>query len=142
MSEPPERVGTQRLMERHGIRPDTDLGQHFLLDENLVDLAMRMAEVGPDDVVLEVGGDGVARQREVVVGARDLVRIFFPISERQASGFAMGFVVEIEREDDTRVFGEGLGKFDEATVQSVLAIGVAESVGLAVVVVTVVAGVA
>ncbi|MBM3698037.1 MAG: hypothetical protein FJW78_06105, partial [Actinobacteria bacterium] len=55
MSGPPKRVGTQRLMERHGIRPDTDLGQHFLLDENLADLAMRMAEVGPDDVVLEVG---------------------------------------------------------------------------------------
>lgn len=55
VSTPPERVGTQRLMERHGIRADTDLGQHFLLDENLVDLAVRMAEVGPDDVVLEVG---------------------------------------------------------------------------------------
>ncbi|MDA3005792.1 MAG: ribosomal RNA small subunit methyltransferase A, partial [Actinomycetota bacterium] len=55
MSTPPERVGTQRLMERHGIRADTDLGQHFLLDENLVDLAVRMAQVGPDDVVLEVG---------------------------------------------------------------------------------------
>lgn len=55
MSTPPERVGTQRLMERHGIRADTDLGQHFLLDENLVDLAVRMADVGPDDVVLEVG---------------------------------------------------------------------------------------
>jgi 16S rRNA (adenine1518-N6/adenine1519-N6)-dimethyltransferase len=55
VSTPPERVGTQRLMERHGIRPDTDLGQHFLLDENLVDLAIRMADVGPDDVVLEVG---------------------------------------------------------------------------------------
>lgn len=55
MSGPPERVGTQRLMDRHGIRPDTDLGQHFLLDENLADLAVRMADVGPDDVVLEVG---------------------------------------------------------------------------------------
>ncbi len=52
---PHGRVGTQRLMERHGIRPDTDLGQHFLLDENLADLAVRMAGVGPDDVVLEVG---------------------------------------------------------------------------------------
>ena len=55
MSTPPERVGTQRLMERHGIRPDTDLGQHFLLDENLVDLALRIGDVGPDDVVLEIG---------------------------------------------------------------------------------------
>ena len=42
-----------RLLAAHGLRPDTDLGQHFLLDENLVDLAVRQAAVGPDDVVLE-----------------------------------------------------------------------------------------
>jgi 16S rRNA (adenine1518-N6/adenine1519-N6)-dimethyltransferase len=49
-----------RLLEAHGLRPDTDLGQHFLLDENLADLAVRAAEVGPDDIVLEVGaGVGV-----------------------------------------------------------------------------------
>lgn len=44
-----------RLLAEHGLRPDTDLGQHFLLDENLVDLAVREAGVGPEDVVLEVG---------------------------------------------------------------------------------------
>jgi 16S rRNA (adenine1518-N6/adenine1519-N6)-dimethyltransferase len=44
-----------RLLEAHGLRPDTDLGQHFLLDENLVDVAVREARVGPADVVLEVG---------------------------------------------------------------------------------------
>lgn len=49
-----------RLLETHGLRPDTDLGQHFLLDENLVDLAVRRAEVSADDVALEVGpGPGV-----------------------------------------------------------------------------------
>jgi len=44
-----------RLLARHGLRPDTDLGQHFLLDENLVDVAVREAGVGPEDVALEVG---------------------------------------------------------------------------------------
>ena len=44
-----------RLLAAHGLRPDTELGQHFLLDENLVDLAVRQAAVGPGDVVLEVG---------------------------------------------------------------------------------------
>jgi len=44
-----------RLLAAHGLRPDTDLGQHFLLDENLVDLAVREAGIGPADVVLEVG---------------------------------------------------------------------------------------
>lgn len=44
-----------RLLAAHGLRPDTDLGQHFLLDENLVDLAVREAAVGPGDVALEIG---------------------------------------------------------------------------------------
>lgn len=44
-----------RLLAAHDLRPDTDLGQHFLLDENLVDLAVREAGIGADDVVLEVG---------------------------------------------------------------------------------------
>lgn len=49
-----------RLLSAHGLRPDTDLGQHFLIDENLADLAVREGHVGPDDVVLEVGaGVGV-----------------------------------------------------------------------------------
>ncbi|HSJ74044.1 MAG TPA: 16S rRNA (adenine(1518)-N(6)/adenine(1519)-N(6))-dimethyltransferase RsmA, partial [Miltoncostaeaceae bacterium] len=49
------RVGVMRLLAAHGLRPDTDLGQHFLLDENLADLAVREAAVGPDDVALEIG---------------------------------------------------------------------------------------
>jgi len=60
VSAAPRRVGVMRLLAAHGLRPDTDLGQHFLLDENLVDLSVRRAEVGPDDVALEVGpGPGV-----------------------------------------------------------------------------------
>jgi 16S rRNA (adenine1518-N6/adenine1519-N6)-dimethyltransferase len=55
-----ERVGVLRLLRAHGLRPDTDLGQHFLVDENLVDLSLRAGGVGPEDVVLEVGaGPGV-----------------------------------------------------------------------------------
>lgn len=49
-----------RLLARHDLRPDTSLGQHFLLDENLVDVSVRDAQVGLGDVVLEVGaGVGV-----------------------------------------------------------------------------------
>ena len=35
--------------------PRRELGQHFLADENIVGVAARMAEVGAEDVVLEVG---------------------------------------------------------------------------------------
>lgn len=35
--------------------PDRDLGQHFLVDENILGVAGRLAELHPDDVVLEIG---------------------------------------------------------------------------------------
>ena len=44
-----------RRFEEAGIRPRTKLGQHFLIDLNLVRLLARAAELGPNDVVLEVG---------------------------------------------------------------------------------------
>jgi 16S rRNA (adenine1518-N6/adenine1519-N6)-dimethyltransferase len=37
------------------VRPKRDLGQHFLTDPNILDVAGRLAELEPDDVVLEVG---------------------------------------------------------------------------------------
>jgi 16S rRNA (adenine1518-N6/adenine1519-N6)-dimethyltransferase len=50
----PRQVTLARLAEL-GITPDTRLGQHFLVDDNLVRVALRLAELRPDDVVLEVG---------------------------------------------------------------------------------------
>jgi len=46
------------LMERMkeaGIRPQGQHGQNFLIDLNLLDLLVRTADLGPKDVVLEVG---------------------------------------------------------------------------------------
>jgi 16S rRNA (adenine1518-N6/adenine1519-N6)-dimethyltransferase len=37
------------------VLPKKELGQHFLADENILGVIGRMAELGPDDVVLEVG---------------------------------------------------------------------------------------
>ena len=37
------------------VAPRRALGQHFLVDENLLGVIGRLAELGPDDVVLEVG---------------------------------------------------------------------------------------
>jgi 16S rRNA (adenine1518-N6/adenine1519-N6)-dimethyltransferase len=43
-------------MKAFGIRPNRELGQNFLIDSNLLGVIGREAELGPDDVVLEVGG--------------------------------------------------------------------------------------
>jgi 16S rRNA (adenine1518-N6/adenine1519-N6)-dimethyltransferase len=37
------------------ISPKKQLGQHFLVDENILGVIGRLAELGPEDVVLEVG---------------------------------------------------------------------------------------
>jgi 16S rRNA (adenine1518-N6/adenine1519-N6)-dimethyltransferase len=41
-------------------RPKKEYGQHFLRDPNMLDVIGRLAELGPEDVVLEIGpGQGV-----------------------------------------------------------------------------------
>ncbi len=43
------------LFQQNGFRPRTDLGQNFLIDLNLIDYIIDQAELGPHDVVLEIG---------------------------------------------------------------------------------------
>jgi 16S rRNA (adenine1518-N6/adenine1519-N6)-dimethyltransferase len=45
----------RRRFEEAGIRPETRHGQNFLIDLNLLDLLVEAADLGPQDVVLEVG---------------------------------------------------------------------------------------
>ena len=49
------RASLDRLA-RHGIRPNRELGQNFLIDDNILDVIGRTAELEPDDVVVEIGG--------------------------------------------------------------------------------------
>lgn len=57
-----------RRFEEAGIAPDIRRGQNFLIDLNLLDLIIKAADLGPGDVVLEVGtgmGSLTARMAEV-----------------------------------------------------------------------------
>ena len=45
-----------RRMRAFGVRPKRELGQNFLIDSNILGVIERAAELGPDDVVLEIGG--------------------------------------------------------------------------------------
>jgi 16S rRNA (adenine1518-N6/adenine1519-N6)-dimethyltransferase len=45
----------RRRFDRIGFRPQSRLGQNFLIDLNLLDLIVRTADLRPTDVVLEVG---------------------------------------------------------------------------------------
>ena len=43
------------LFQEKGFHPRTDLGQNFLIDLNILEYVVEKAEIGPHDVVLEVG---------------------------------------------------------------------------------------
>ncbi|MEA2422585.1 MAG: rRNA (adenine1518-N6/adenine1519-N6)-dimethyltransferase [Thermoleophilaceae bacterium] len=51
----PRQASLRRLRE-FGVRPNRELGQNFLIDDNILDVIARLAELEPADVVLEVGG--------------------------------------------------------------------------------------
>jgi 16S rRNA (adenine1518-N6/adenine1519-N6)-dimethyltransferase len=62
------------------VAPNRELGQHFLVDENILGVIGRLAELGADDVVLEVGpGLGVLTEyladRVSLVHAVELDRV-------------------------------------------------------------------
>jgi 16S rRNA (adenine1518-N6/adenine1519-N6)-dimethyltransferase len=50
------RQSSLRRLREFGVRPNRELGQHFLIDDNILRLVGEAAELEPDDVVLEVGG--------------------------------------------------------------------------------------
>jgi 16S rRNA (adenine1518-N6/adenine1519-N6)-dimethyltransferase len=50
----PRQVTLARLAEL-GLRPDKELGQHFLVDDNLLGVIERLAGLEPQDVALEIG---------------------------------------------------------------------------------------
>jgi 16S rRNA (adenine1518-N6/adenine1519-N6)-dimethyltransferase len=91
------RQASLRRLRAYSVRPNRELGQNFLIDDNILRLIGDAAELEASDVVLEVGGGlGV-------------------LSEFLAARVAHLHVVEIDRslEEPLR---EALGSFDNSTL--------------------------
>ena len=81
----------QQLLSSAGVRPNRRLGQHFLIDLNLMRLLVESADIRRDDVVLEVGcGTGslteALAERAGRTIAVELDRNLVAIAERQLAG--------------------------------------------------------
>jgi 16S rRNA (adenine1518-N6/adenine1519-N6)-dimethyltransferase len=101
--QPRARVGAEprqaslRRMREFGIRPNRELGQNFLIDDNILGVIGRLAELDARDVVLEVGGGlGV-------------------LSEYMAPRVAHLHVVEVDRSLEPAL-EDALAPFDNATL--------------------------
>ena len=79
------------LLASHGLHPRKDLGQHFLVDPNVIGRVVRVADVKPGDRVLEVGpGTGTLTKALADAGAKvtaiEIDDRFRPILEDQLAG--------------------------------------------------------
>ncbi len=91
------RQASLRRLRAYGIRPNRELGQNFLIDDNILGVIDRAAELDGADVVLEVGGGlGV-------------------LSEYLAPRVAHLHVVEVDRSLEPPLV-EALEPFDNATL--------------------------
>lgn len=59
---------TIAVLERHGLRTRKSLGQHFLVDDNVVGRILELADVVPGEPVLEVG-PGIGTLTDALLGA-------------------------------------------------------------------------
>lgn len=89
----------KRELSEHGLFPRKRLGQHFLVDPNILNKVIRTAEVGKEDLVLEVGpglgGMTLALAREVKkVIAIEIDRKLVAILKEKMTGHPNVEVVE------------------------------------------------
>lgn len=109
--DPLGRGATARLLAAHGVHPRKELGQHFLVDPNLVRRIVGVSGVGPGDRVLEIGaGAGTLTRGLAAAGARVLAyeidRRLQPVLEAALAGVAG---VEVRYEDASGLDPAGLG---------------------------------
>ncbi len=86
-------------LDRAGIRPSTRRGQNFLLDGNQLRFIAETGELGPNDVVLEVGpGSGFLTRRLAVTGALvlgvELDHGLLPLAEEETAGLPNVFYLQ------------------------------------------------
>ena len=66
---------TQKLLRRSGLRARKGLGQHFLIDENVLEQILSAAQLAPEDMVVEVGPGLGVLTRELAKHAGRVVAI-------------------------------------------------------------------
>lgn len=96
----------KRIREAHGFKFSKSLGQNFLTDKNIIDEIVDGADIGPDDLVIEIGpGIGVityeAAQLARNVIAVEIDKSLLPILEETLGEF-----------DNVRVINEDILKLD------------------------------
>jgi len=82
----------RQLLRQFGVKPRKSLGQHFLIDETVLECILSAAELNPGDIVVEVGPglgiltEGLAKQGAQVI-AVELDRKLVTLLKRRLAAF-------------------------------------------------------
>jgi 16S rRNA (adenine1518-N6/adenine1519-N6)-dimethyltransferase len=70
-----DRGTLNRLLLKHGLRPNKGLGQHLLVSRRALEAVVAAADLTPEDAVLEVGAGTGVLTRELAACARRVVAV-------------------------------------------------------------------
>jgi len=92
-------MSVRKLLRERDVRPDKGLGQNFLTDATILERIAQAAELGPNDVVLEVGAGTGALTTYLARAAGQVIALEFdrrlkPILEDELSSFDNVSVVQ------------------------------------------------
>jgi len=108
VADPLGRAETRTILERHGVRLRSSLGQHFLTEPNTVRRIVEISGVGPGSQVLEIGaGAGTMTRALADTGARVIA---YEVDE------ALGPVLEEVVGDSAEIRFEDAAGIDFGTV--------------------------
>ncbi len=68
-------MNPRELMETYNLEPKKSLGQNFLHDPNMLDKIVNLAEIQPDEAVLEIGPGTGAMTGRLAKAARDVIAV-------------------------------------------------------------------
>ncbi|MEA2461470.1 MAG: rRNA (adenine1518-N6/adenine1519-N6)-dimethyltransferase, partial [Actinomycetota bacterium] len=74
----PELLGARRvreLLDRHSIRPTKTLGQNFVIDPNTIRKTLAVADIDPNDHVLEIGAGAGSLTVGLAMSARKVTAV-------------------------------------------------------------------
>lgn len=114
-------VSIKQELKEYGLSPQKKLGQHFLVDRNIINRVVRTAEVKKEDVILEVGpGLGgmtleLARQAQRVIA----VEIDSGLAERLTQKMSAVPNVEIIKGDILKIDFEALSRHVQSPLKVV-----------------------
>jgi 16S rRNA (adenine1518-N6/adenine1519-N6)-dimethyltransferase len=72
-----EPINISALMQKYGLRPDKSLGQNFLVNESALERIVEVADISPQDTVLEIGAGLGHLTRYLAVMAEKVVAVEF-----------------------------------------------------------------